>query len=149
MTLWTRIFMGLILQSGEFQFPAHIQVSIYGSEGAAVALDGFLTTHLDSANANSFTTLGLLGWLRSHHLRRRYLTCIVYLNDEWKDGDGGCLRMFKDGMESGKFDKTNVIDILPLAGRLVVFSSLQQWHTVLCTQATRFACSLWLTLNPK
>jgi hypothetical protein len=136
-------------QSGELQFPAHMQVSIYGSKGAAVATHDFFTTHLDSANANSFTSLGLLGWLRSHHLRRRYLTCIVYLNDEWKDGDGGCLRMFKNGMESGELDKTNVIDIPPLAGRLVVFSSLQQWHAVLPTQATRYACSLWLTLNPK
>jgi len=134
--------------SNNLQVPQQMQVSIYGSNAAhRDASQDFYASHLDSSGDESFLDLGLLGWLRSRYLRKRYLTCICYLNADWKEGDGGCLRMHKNGAEAGTFDSQEHIDIPPVAGRLVVFSSLHQWHAVLPTSATRYACSLWLTLN--
>lgn len=128
--------------------PQQMQVSIYGTNSTAQdTLRDFYSSHLDSSGSDSFLHLGLLGWLRSRYLRKRYLTCICYLNENWADGDGGCLRLHKNGAESGTFDSQEYIDVPPIAGRLVVFSSLHQWHAVLPTAATRYACSLWLTLN--
>ena len=132
-------------RSKNIQVPPQMQVSIYGSNARDASHD-FYTLHLDSAGADSFLQLGLLGWLRSRYLRKRYLTCICYLNEDWKDADGGCLRLHS-GADAGTSDNQDYIDIPPVAGRLVVLSSLYQWHAVLPTSATRYACSLWLTLH--
>jgi hypothetical protein len=131
---------------GELHVPAHMQVSICGAAGAASTHD-FYHAHLDTAGADRITDLGLLGWLQSRYLRQRYMTCVVYLNEDWSEGDGGCLRLYKRGIDPRTLEKTHFLDVAPLAGRLVVFSSLTQWHTVLPTEATRYACSVWLTMN--
>lgn len=136
--------------SKKLRVPSQMQVSIYGSNDDVHQLGDFYTSHVDASGNDSFLELGLLGWLRSRYLRRRYLTCICYLNEHWRDGDGGCLRLHKSEAEAGTFGSHDYIDIPPIAGRLVVFSSLHQWHAVLPTMAkTRYACSLWLTLSDK
>ena len=99
----------------------------------------FYSSHVDACS-DSFWSLGVLGWIRSKYLRRRYLTCIVYLNQEWQQEDGGCLRIFcKDG---------SIRDVEPLEGRLVIFSSVNITHAVLPTFAKRLACTVWMTINP-
>lgn len=146
--------------AASLQVPQQMQVSIYGSSSSSMIDDDdddddennakhhdYYTSHLDSSGNDSIFKTGLLGWLRSRYLRKRYLTCICYLNENWKEGDGGCLRLHKRGATPGTFDSHDYIDVPPVAGRLVVFYSLHQWHAVLPTHATRYACSLWLTLN--
>lgn len=131
--------------SNNLQVPQQMQVSIYSNCTAHGTVGDYYTSHLDGSE-DSFLELGLLGWLKARYIRKRYLTCICYLNENWVEGDGGCLRLYKNGA-AGSFDSHNYIDVSPIGGRLVVFSSLNQWHAVLPTRATRYACSLWLSHN--
>jgi hypothetical protein len=115
--------------------PDMMQISVYNRQGHD---GGYYRMHKDSCD-DSFQELGLLGYLRSRYLQRRYLTCIVYLNPEWEPSHGGCLRIVqKDGKE---------IEVEPKAGRLVIFSSVQIMHAVMPTFSRRLACSMWMTLN--
>lgn len=58
----------------------------------------------------------------------RKLTAILYLNPDWKDGDGGEIRLFvKDGEEVKK------VDLSPVGGRLLLFWSDEIPHEVLPT----------------
>ncbi len=65
----------------------------------------------------------------------RKLSVICYLNKDWKEADGGQLRMFI-GHESK--------DILPLAGRLVCFRSDLLEHEVLPATRERLSLTGWL-----
>ena len=134
--------------SNKLHVPQQMQVSIFkrNNHTANDTQGDYFTSHLDGSE-DSFLELGLLGWLKARYIRKRYLTCICYLNENWVEGDGGCLRLHKNGAEEGSFDSHDYIDVSPIAGRLVVFSSINQWHAVLPTRATRYACSLWLSHN--
>jgi len=66
---------------------------------------------------------------------QRKLSVICYLNKDWKEADGGQLRMFI-GNESK--------DILPLAGRLVCFRSDLLEHEVLPATRERLSLTGWL-----
>mmetsp|Transcript_19919 Transcript_19919/g.25661 ORF Transcript_19919/g.25661 Transcript_19919/m.25661 type:complete len:288 (-) Transcript_19919:59-922(-) len=127
--------------------PAQMQVSICGGKEDKPSTHNFYHKHVDNAEANHLGELGLLGWLRSQHLRKRYLTCIVYLNPEWKEGDGGCLRVFKASEGVGDGSDAPYLDVAPLAGRVVIFSSTYQVHSVLATNVQRYACAVWLALG--
>lgn len=65
----------------------------------------------------------------------RKLSVICYLNKDWKQADGGQLRMFI-GHESK--------DILPVAGRLVCFRSDLLEHEVLPATRERLSLTGWL-----
>ena len=65
----------------------------------------------------------------------RKLSVICYLNKDWKEADGGQLRMFI-GHESK--------DILPVAGRLVCFRSDLLEHEVLPATRERLSLTGWL-----
>ncbi len=65
----------------------------------------------------------------------RKLSVICYLNKDWKETDGGQLRMFI-GHESQ--------DILPVAGRLVCFRSDLLEHEVLPATRERLSLTGWL-----
>jgi SM-20-related protein len=65
----------------------------------------------------------------------RKLSIICYLNKDWKEADGGQLRMF-----IGQQTK----DILPLAGRLVCFRSDLLEHEVLPATRERLSLTGWL-----
>jgi hypothetical protein len=134
--------------------PAQMQVSICGgtetrNPSEESSTHNFYHKHLDSAGANNLGELGIIGWIRSRHLRQRYLTCIVYLNSDWKEGDGGCLRIFPNGdtKKDACSDEPVHVDVAPLAGRMVVFSSPTLFHVVLVTRVQRFACAVWLALE--
>jgi SM-20-related protein len=66
----------------------------------------------------------------------RRLTLLLYLNPDWKDTDGGCLRIhLPDGTTT---------DIEPQNNRLVVFLSQYLEHEVMPAHAARFAITTWL-----
>lgn len=65
----------------------------------------------------------------------RKLSLILYLNKDWKDGEGGQLRMhLPNGTK----------DILPLAGRLVCFRSDRIEHEVLPASRERLSLTGWI-----
>jgi SM-20-related protein len=65
----------------------------------------------------------------------RILSVICYLNYNWKESDGGQLRIYR---ESGS------ADILPTAGRLVCFRSDQLEHEVLPANRERLSLTGWI-----
>jgi SM-20-related protein len=65
----------------------------------------------------------------------RKLSVICYLNENWKEEDGGQLRIYLH-------EKS--IDVLPLAGRLVCFRSDQLEHEVLAATRPRLSITGWI-----
>jgi len=68
----------------------------------------------------------------------RKISSILYLNDDWKDQDGGQLRMYLD-----KNDTTRFIDVNPQAGTMVVFLSSDFLHEVLPAKRERISITGW------
>ena len=64
----------------------------------------------------------------------RMISCILYLNANWEDGDQGCLRIYPESGPS---------DIEPLLNRLVLFRSDELEHEVLPTRAYRRSITGW------
>lgn len=64
----------------------------------------------------------------------------MYFNPDWKQGNGGELRIFDKGM--GDEDEKN-IDIAPLAARCVVFLSGVMDHAVMPAFEERIALTSW------
>jgi SM-20-related protein len=69
----------------------------------------------------------------------RKLSVICYLNFDWREGDGGQLRMYKP-VEGGE----QIVDVLPVAGRLICFRSDLLEHEVLPTARERKSLTGWL-----
>lgn len=65
----------------------------------------------------------------------RKFSVILYLNPEWKSGDGGELILFLNHQE---------ISIEPTWGKLVIFPSDQIEHEVSVTHKTRYSLTGWL-----
>lgn len=76
---------------------------------------------------------------------RSYSLLLLYLNNEWKESDGGRLRVHldsgKDFLPDG--EEPNFIDVEPKGGTLVLFKSDKIPHEVLDTQAERMAIIGW------
>lgn len=92
---------------------------------------GFYRRHTDAVQ-NSASVL------RSYSL-------LLYLNNDWKESDGGCLRIHLDS--GGDFlpdiEERNYLDVEPRGGTLVLFKSDQIPHEVLDTNAERTAIVGW------
>ena len=69
---------------------------------------------------------------------RRTVTAILYLNEEWKEEDGGQLRFYPNGESVDEY-----IDVLPEAGTLVTFLSHDYWHEVLPGSRERMSITGW------
>lgn len=65
----------------------------------------------------------------------RQLSAVLYLNANWQAEDGGALRLYLDESKS--------LDILPVAGRIVLFLSARFWHEVLPAQRQRISLTGW------
>ena len=65
----------------------------------------------------------------------RRLSVICYLNENWKEEEGGQLRIFLPEKH---------IDVLPVAGRLVCFRSDQLEHEVLRATRPRLSLTGWI-----
>lgn len=70
----------------------------------------------------------------------RQISFVLYLNEGWKNGDGGELKIFEP---SG-----NEIIIEPLAMRCVIFKSATVLHQVMPTTKDRYSVTGWLLNNP-
>jgi len=73
----------------------------------------------------------------------RKITCLYYINPNWKQGDGGELRIFDPTSGEGSQEK-KFTDIEPIGDRLLIFHSRVLEHEVLPTHAERFALTVWL-----
>lgn len=77
----------------------------------------------------------------------RLLTAILYLNEDWKPGDGGELRLFEPGEKNLKIK----LEVEPLWNRLLLFWADERCpHEVLSACRDRYACTVWYYsgLNP-
>lgn len=86
------------------------------------------------------------GAFYSRHLDRfatsdeRMISSTLYLNEEWRAGDGGELRLL-DPAEGA-------VEIAPERGRLVVFRSDTIWHEVRPGRQARFSLTGWFRRRP-
>lgn len=93
------------------------------------------------------TTVYPVGTRYARHFDRfknnssRVVSMVMYLNAEWKTGDGGELKIFRDNAED--------LYIEPLAGRLVTFLSDEIEHEVLETKYERYSITGWLLDQPQ
>jgi SM-20-related protein len=69
---------------------------------------------------------------------RRQVTLTLYLNQDWREADGGKLRVFLDESEPSR-----ELDILPAAGTLVAFLSARFAHQVLPCARERLSLTCW------
>lgn len=69
----------------------------------------------------------------------RQLTCILYLNSDWREENGGQLRIYNE-------NNPNEVDqeLLPVFGRFVMLLSPSVYHEVLPTRQTRYSVTGWL-----
>jgi Rps23 Pro-64 3,4-dihydroxylase Tpa1-like proline 4-hydroxylase len=79
-------------------------------------------------------------------LNAREVTAIIYGNVDWDESQGGALRCHLGADEADGFGETatDVRDVAPHAGRLVLFKSRELLHEVLPSYGRRIAISLWL-----
>jgi len=75
-------------------------------------------------------------------VEQRTITAILYLNDEWQEGDGGQLRIFLNE-ETGE-----TLEVLPRAGTFVTFLSADYWHEVLPAHRDRLSITGWFKTRP-
>ncbi|MDZ7757123.1 2OG-Fe(II) oxygenase [Rhodohalobacter sp.] len=69
----------------------------------------------------------------------RQITVLIYLNENWKKGDGGELVIYKEDQE---------IVVEPIAKRLLLFKSDLIEHEVLRTDVPRYSLTGWLLHQP-
>lgn len=69
----------------------------------------------------------------------RQITVLIYLNRNWKDGDGGELKMYVE-------NETYLVK--PVAKRLLLFKSGSIEHEVLKTNVPRYSLTGWLLHQP-
>ena len=81
---------------------------------------------------------------------RRRLSAVLYcVPGDWSAADGGALRIYRSTLETGGWEGDDaLVDVLPVAGRLVLFASDQRVpHEVLPVTAgrgaVRYALALW------
>ncbi|KDO27947.1 hypothetical protein SPRG_07223 [Saprolegnia parasitica CBS 223.65] len=68
---------------------------------------------------------------------KRKLTCLLYLNPDWKDGDGGEIQFYP-------FLAPEPVTLAPRMDRLVIFSSDSLLHRVLPAAQPRHCLTIWL-----
>jgi SM-20-related protein len=90
--------------------------------------------HLDRFKAND-----------SSQLPQRQISCILYLNKDWLEEDGGYLRLYlnADDATDGIVATAPSLDIAPIAGRLVMFLSGTFYHEVLPANRARMSLTGW------
>ena len=107
-----RLTLNRTLQLGLFEFESHF---------ARYAAGAFYARHIDQFRGDA----------------RRKLSCVLYLNENWKPEEGGELRFYLNG-DGAQFE-----DVLPNAGRLVVFLSGRFAHEVLPAMRERLSIAGW------
>lgn len=73
----------------------------------------------------------------------RQITVLMYLNENWKPGDGGELKIYRESDEG----ETEIL-VEPTARRLLLFKSDCVEHEVLTTNVPRYSLTGWLLRQP-
>ncbi len=73
----------------------------------------------------------------------RILSVIVYMNDNWQEGDGGELKIYKSE------DPDDFELVAPIGNRLAIFRSDSVWHEVLTANKSRKSLTGWLLKQPQ
>lgn len=76
----------------------------------------------------------------------RQVSCILYLNQNWLESNGGHLRVYlntENTMQSDNTANSAHLDIAPIAGRLVMFLSDTFYHEVLPATRNRVSLTGW------
>lgn len=102
-----------VLTLGLFDFEGHLAVYPPGS---------YYRKHLDQ-----FRGAGL-----------RTVSCVLYLNPDWTEEDGGQLRIYTETEDRDAYQ-----EILPLGGTLVTFLSARFLHEVLPAKRARISITGW------
>jgi hypoxia-inducible factor (prolyl hydroxylase) len=94
---------------------------------------------------------------RGPHCNGRWLTLVYYCNRAWREGDGGCLRLYApqgdaadgaaDDGAAANFESGDALcDVAPTADRAIVFySDFRVPHEVRPAAQPRYATTLWYT----
>jgi len=109
----------------------HLYLGLFGLESHLTAYPAgtFYKRHLDcfaSADPNK---------------PQRKISCIVYLNQDWRNEDGGQLRLYLNETSDDGTEK--FMDISPIAGRAVIFLSDTFYHEVLTANRERISLTGW------
>lgn len=72
---------------------------------------------------------------------QRQISCILYLNQDWQDSNGGHLRLYLNAKT--ETPEPLHLDISPIAGRLVMFLSDTFYHEVLPATQDRMSLTAW------
>jgi len=88
---------------------------------ACYPIGAFYQKHLDSFRKNN----------------TRLISCILYLNDDWREAYGGQLRTYNTEGEG-------FTDTSPIGGTLVCMRSDTVWHEVLPASHARYSITGWL-----
>jgi SM-20-related protein len=108
-----RLALNRELQLGLFEFDCHF---------SRYAPGAFYRKHRDQFHGDA----------------RRQLSCVLYLNEDWKPADGGELRLHFGAGETENFE-----DIRPVGGTLVTFLSARFVHEVLPAKRERLSLAGW------
>ena len=76
----------------------------------------------------------------------RQISCILYLNEDWLESDGGHLRLYVNAIEASGDSPARIaseINIAPLGGRLIMFLSDTFYHEVLPAIRARKSLTGW------
>lgn len=72
----------------------------------------------------------------------RQVSCILYLNQDWQDSNGGHLRIYAQRKQPPT-EGSAFVDVLPITGRLVLFLSDTFYHEVLPANRDRMSLTGW------
>jgi len=108
--------------------PDRLMLANYPGDGARYV------AHLDNDPEDPRHSEGEPG-LRA---RDRAVTAILYLNPDWEESHGGCLRVRLEGTGAP------TVDVAPSAGRMVLFDCRRIVHEVLPSHSSRWAMTAWI-----
>lgn len=112
-----RLHLNRELYLGLFEYEAHFAVYPPGH---------FYRKHLDVFRSDS----------------GRMISCVLYLNSQWLADDGGALRLYLKDPPDPAYE-----DIIPVAGRFVMFLSERFYHEVRPAHRERLSLTGWFKVR--
>lgn len=125
-----------LMESLRLNLNQNLYLGLFGLEShlAVYPIGAFYKRHLDCFAA------------ADPNKAQRKISCIVYLNHDWQTEDGGQLRLYLN--ETDELNNEKSVDILPVAGRAVIFLSDTFYHEVLPATRERISLTGWLFTRP-
>jgi hypothetical protein len=129
--------------------PAQVQWARYGADPDACTPTRRAAEQLArDCETHPFFDLGLFGWLAAAAARHRCVTAVLFLNGpEWDTAKhGGALRCHLGAQPDDRSGATatEVVDVEPLGGRLVLYDARAVLHEVRPADLQRDALTIWL-----